>query len=189
MRRLHEYGSSVLIKLATLLALFALAGCQTGSGLQIDDLNKLPTHVDGAADAQIISLHTRLSKDGVRVITIGQDYLLMIPSTLIFPDQSPQLTWGSYQLLNDVACYLQEFRKITVNVSAFSSKYVSPQREHALTLARARAVTDYLWSQDIDSRFIFTQGLGSDKPVGAFKQNGDDSPVSRIEITFRRAVA
>ncbi len=188
MRRSHDCCSGVSTKLVALLALLVLAGCQPHSRLN-DDINKLPTHVDGASDVQIIALQTRLSKDGVRVITMGQDYLVSIPATLIFPDQSPQLTWGSYQLLNDVVCYLQQFRKITVNVTAYSSQYVSPQREHALTLARARTVAEYLWSQEIDSRFIFTQGLGSDKPKGAFKQKGDDSPISRIEITFRRAVA
>lgn len=177
------------VKLAALLILLSLAGCHSHTVRLNDEPIKLPTHVDGASDREIMALQTRLNKDGVRVITIGQDYLLSVPSALLFATQSPRLTWESYGVLNDVVCYLREFRKINVNVSAFSSKYVSPQREHALTLARARAVADYLWSQDIDSRFIFTQGLGSDKPMGAFKQFGDGSPVSRIEITFRRAVA
>ena len=66
---------------------------------------------------------------------------------------------------------------------------MSPKREHALTQARAREVADYLWSQGIDTRFIFTQGSGSDKPIGAFIERGDASPNSRIEITFRQAVA
>jgi len=189
LRRLHDYCSGKLPKLAAFLAFLAVAGCQNHAGMQMDDVDKLPTHVDGAYDPQIIALQAKLAKDGVHVISMGQDYLLIIPSALIFPDQSPQLTWGSYQLLNDVVCYLQQFRKINVNVNAYSSKYVSPQREHTLTLARARTVAEYLWSQDIDSRFIFTQGLGSDKPIGTFSQQGDDSAISRIEITFRRAVA
>ena len=50
-------------------------------------------------------------------------------------------------------------------------------------------VGEYFWSQGIDSRFIFTQGLGSDKPVVSFTQGGDSSPNARIEITFRDAVA
>lgn len=189
MKRSRDFCFGKRVKLAALLVLGILVGCQPNPGHNVGDINSLPTHVDGASDARIMALQTRLNKDGVRVITIGQDYLLIIPSALVFANQSPQLTWDSYQILNDIVCYLQEFRKINVNVSAFSSKFVSAQREHALTLARARAVADYLWSQDINSRFIFTQGLGSDKPMGAFKQNGDDSPISRIEITFRRAIA
>ena len=188
MRRSHDYCSGQPVRLTTLLVLLSLAGCHH-STQPVDDTIKLPTTVAGASDKQIIALQTRLNKSGARVITIGQDYLVSIPSALLFATQSPQLTWDSYGLLNDVVCYLREFRKINVNVRAFSSKYVSPQREHALTLTRARAVAEYLWTQDVDTRFIFTQGLGSDKPMGAFKQYGDGSPVSRIEITFRRAVA
>ncbi len=167
-----------------------LSGCQQMRSPQpVFEANKLPTHVDGASDKQIISLQNRLEKNGVRVITMGQDYMVSIPSKLIFARQSPRLTWESYGILNDVVCYLQQFRKINVNVTAFSTKYVSERREHALTLTRARAVGDYLWSQDIDTRFIFTQGLASDKPKGAFTQYEDGSTLSRVEITFRRAVA
>ena len=171
------------------MALFipiCLVGCQPNMQ---QSMSNLPTHVAGASDAQINAWQTQLTKNGARVITMGQDYLVSIPSHLLFATQSPQLTWGSYQLLNDLVCFLREFRTINVNIRAYSSKYVSPKRERALTEARARAVAEYLWSQEIDTRFIFTQGVGSDKPMGAFKQYGDGSPVSRIEITFRRAVA
>jgi intracellular multiplication protein IcmN len=63
------------------------------------------------------------------------------------------------------------------------------QRERALTLARSRVVGEYLWSQGIDSRLIFTAGLGSDKPITRFSPSGDVSPNARVEITFRDAVA
>ena len=171
------------------LAVLALTGCHRNAARLYDETVKLPTHVTGASDTQIIALQKQLSQKGVRIITMGQNYLITIPSRLLFTTQSPQLTWKSYDILNDVVCYLRQFRKININVRVFSSKYLSPQREQALTEARARNVADYLWSQDVDTRFIFTQGLGSDKPLGAFKQYGDGSPVSRVEITFRRAVA
>ena len=150
---------------------------------------KLPYKVNGASDRTIEVMESRLNRKGIRVITVGQDYMMSIPSSVLFPSESPQLSWDSYALLNAIACYLKEFRKIAINVTAFSNKCVSAQRDRALTLARARAVGDYLWSQGVDSRFIFTQGLGSDKPIVAFAEKGDNSPNSRIEITFRNAVA
>lgn len=66
---------------------------------------------------------------------------------------------------------------------------MSVKRERALTLARSRVVSEYLWSQGVDSRIIFTQGLGSDKPITSYTLGGDRSPNARVEITFRRAVA
>ncbi|WP_425339218.1 type IVB secretion system protein IcmN/DotK [Legionella israelensis] len=148
----------------------------------------LPCKVYGASDEAIIKMQASLNKSGVRVITIGQNYLISIPSVMLFADQSPRLRWASYALLNNVACYLKQFRKVAITITGYSSKCVSYQRERALTLARTRAVGDYLWSQDINSRFIFTQGLGSDKPLMSYSAGGDASPNSRIEITFRRAI-
>lgn len=170
-----------------LLVMFISVGCHRYQAPTTDE-SKLPTRVDGASDRVIKKMQNDLVREGARVITMGQNYLISIPSALLFADQSPKINWGAYALLNDVACYLQQFRKITVQVNAFSTPYVSCRREHALTLARANAVADYLWSQGIDSRFIFSKGVGIDKPIIAFAKRGDISQNSRIEITFRRAV-
>jgi intracellular multiplication protein IcmN len=129
-----------------------------------------------------------LNKKGVKVVTIGQNYMISIPASALFADQSPRIYWGAYPLLNEIATFLLQFRKVAITITSFSSKYVSVQRERALTLARSRVVADYLWSQGVDSRFIFTQGLGSDKPITAYTMGGDQSPNARIEITFRNAV-
>lgn len=148
----------------------------------------LPKIVIGASDPSVIKMQDNFRKKGIKVITIGQDYLIAIPSNFLFPEQSPRLTWGSYGVLNDVVCFMKKFRKVAVNVTGYSSKYQSAQREHSLTLTRARVVADYLWSQGIDSRFIFTEGAGSDKPIVVNSNGGDRSPNSRIEITFRDAI-
>nr|WP_302473901.1 type IVB secretion system protein IcmN/DotK [Legionella sp. PL877] len=174
---------------AVLLALLLLlAGCTGRPYIIRDDDPQLPRKVAGTSDKAVIGLQKSLAKCGVKVVTIGSDYLISIPSAALFPDQSPRLTWASYGLLNNVVKFLKQFRKVAVHVTSYSSKYVSPKREHALTLARSRAVADYLWSQGIDSRFIFTVGAGSDKPIMAYTQGGDKSPNSRIEITFRDAI-
>lgn len=168
-----------------------LSGCdlRTKQMLNSGASSKLPYKVATASDPAIMKMPKQLSQNGVKVITMGQDYLITIPSTLLFASESPRVKWDSYPLLNDVACFLRQFRKININITSYSGKCGSPQRERALTLARARAVGDYLWSQDIDSRFIFTQGLGSDKPIVGNNQGGDKQLSSRIEITFRDAVA
>ncbi|WP_242604573.1 type IVB secretion system protein IcmN/DotK [Legionella fairfieldensis] len=187
MKRLRVGSRSFSTWCAPLLAFLLLLGCGTKI-YQPEEGPRLPRKVDGTDDKAVIALQKMLARCGVKVITIGQDYLISIPSPLLFPSQSPQLTWASYGLLNKVVRFLKQFRKVAVNVTSFSSKYVSSKREHALTLARARAVADYLWSQGIDSRFIFTEGMGSDKPIMGYSQGGDISPNSRIEITFRDAI-
>lgn len=149
----------------------------------------LPKKVYGASDKQIVKMQYALNKQNVKVIAIGQNYLVSIPSAYLFADQSPRLRWGSYAVLNDVVAYLKQFRKVSVFVDSYSGAYMSAKRERALTQARATAVGNYLHDQGIDTRLIFTEGHGSDKPIMRTKVGGDGSFNSRIEITFRRQVA
>lgn len=153
------------------------------------DINALPRKVNNASDAVVMKTSESLRKKGIDVITIGQDYMIAIPSKNLFPKESPQLSWGSFAVLNEIACYLKQFRKIDIYITAYSGKYRSRQRQESLTDARSRTIGNYLWSQGVDSRFIFTRGRGSDKPIVSFFKEGDDSINSRIEITFRDAVA
>ena len=154
----------------------------------VDDSPGLPVQGVRSSERMIIALQKKMSQEGIRVITLGQNYLISIPSSVIFHNQSPEIKWGSYAVLNDVACYLQQFRKISININSFSSCYKSKHRAYALTLARARVLGDYLGSQGLDSRFIFTRGLGNGTYIVEHAKEDDFSPNSRIEITFRSAV-
>ena len=178
----------IIALVATLVA--CLAACQGTTPTIIQNEARLPEQV-ALGDAEIIMLEHKLAEKGVQIVSIGQDYLLSVPAATLFGDQSPHLTWASYDELNEIACYLRQFRKVGVSVTAYTSPYVSPHREHALSEARAREVANYLWSQGIDSRLIFADGLASVKPLlrKASLKLGDKSPNSRIEITFRRAIA
>lgn len=178
-----------LCRIGALITLLMLGSCNRDSYIPERVEPQLPCKVRGACDATVIKLMSTLNKSGIKVVSIGQDYLISIPAQALFADQTPHLTWGSYGLLNTVALFLKQFRKVAINVTSYSSKYVSVKRERALTIARSRVVGEYLWSQGIDSRFIFTAGLGSDKPIVSLQEGGDSSPNARIEITFRDAVA
>ena len=150
---------------------------------------KLPTNVHDGSDAAITTLYKKLTDEGLQIKTMGQMYLISVPARLIFAEQSPQIKWNSYQVLNDIVCYLQLFRKITVHVNAFGSCHRSRNRTYALTLARAKAVGDYLWEQNIETRMVFTEGVGDDKPIVAKADCTDSSANARIEIVFRQLVA
>ena len=168
--------------------LMCLTACQPNLPPSIvQNEPQLPQQV-ALGDAEIIALEQRLTQQGIQITSIGQDYLLSVPARSLFGDQSPRLTRESYKQLNDIACYLRQFRTVGLNVAAFTSRYVSPKREHALSLARAHTVANYLWSQGIESRLLFTQGMGSDKPIVTTSRQGDKSPNARVEITFRRTI-
>lgn len=176
--------------IALLLTTLLLVGCYRSTPFRPleDGSLSLPKRVDHTSKKEIASLQKKLNSQGAVVITIGQDYLISLPTPALFPNHSPRLTWGSYGLLNTVACYLQHYRKVAITITSYTGRYVSVKREHALTLARSRAVANYLWSQGIDSRLMFVEGAGADKPISAITQGDDRSANSRVEITFRDAI-
>lgn len=189
MRLVRSNNLMLIFRAIALVALILLSACHRSTYVPEKEDPKLPCKVLGACDKTIILYMKRFNKRGIQVITIGQEYMVSIPASYLFYDQSPRLRWSAYGLLNEVSTFIKQFRKIEIDITSFSSKYKSNQRERALTIARSRAVGSYLWSQGVDSRFIFTQGLGSEKPIIGYSQGGDKSPNARVEITFRRAVA
>lgn len=179
---------SVILRINFILLIFILiSGCNSSKPL-IADSHNLPKHIAGSTDAQIAKLEQILTSKGVKIITIGQMKLISVPSHLIFHEESPRIKWSSYELLNEVAEYLCKFRKISLEVTAYNDCYLSKKRTKSLTLARSREIANYLWSQNVRTRLIFTRGKGNDKPIVAHTNCSDISPNSRIEIIFRRAI-
>lgn len=171
------------------LLCWGLLGCHTNVPHGIDDTLPLPTRVDAISDAQIVALRRKLDEKKIHVINMGDAYMISIPASAVFANESPKIRWNAYQTLDDVICYLEYYRKITVQVNAYASCYQSRTRTQALTVARARAVGNYLWTHDIEARIVFTDGLGNDKPIVAGSTCSDSSPNSRIEIIFKQVVA
>ena len=172
-----------------LLLCWGLLGCHSKLTDFIKDEPTLPPGVNGTSDAAVADMYKKLTEKGVHIETMGQQYMVSIPATLLFADQSPKIKWQSYDLLNEVVCYVQSFHKVTVHVNAYTSCYWSEQRTHALSLARARVVGNYLWSHNIESRIVFTEGQGDDKPIVANTDCSDASANARVEIVFRQKVA
>lgn len=177
-----------LLLSSVLTAVLLSTACNRYKFVDEEAKPKLPCKVQGACDATIIKYLNTLRKRGVKVETIGQQYLISLPASTLFDNQSPHLRWNAYKTLNLVANFIQQFRKVAITVTSYSSPYVSPERAYALTEARSRVVSEYLWSQGVDSRFIFTQAMGADKPITSSERGGDGSANARVEITFSRAV-
>ena len=183
------FWSCILRTVCSLLLLcWGLWGCSSSKSFNPDPPT-LPTGVENTSDTAIADMYDKLTSEDVQVIAMGDDYLISIPSSEIFRNQSPKLKSDGYEILDDVVTYLQSMRKIMVKVTAYSDCYQSQDRTTALTKARAKAVGRYLWSRNIETAIVFTEGAGSDKPIVAKQTGLDSSPNSRVEITFRQVVS
>lgn len=130
-----------------------------------------------------LQLTQPLTSIGVQIINIGEDYLMIIPADVLFYPQSPRIYWSNYRVLNNVVAYLKFFRKVTVKVAGYTSVLGSEKRNAALSLARARNVANYLWSQDVDTRLMYIRGYGSHRLM--YGGHPESRLNERIEIMFR----
>jgi len=189
-KRVGLFRVGLLIGCVCIAMICLLSGCRRPPPpLNFEqDVYRMPRRLYGASDRVMARMVRDFNRGRVvKIITIGSDYLVALPSAALFADQSPRLLWSGRGKLNQIVMFLRQFRKVAINVTCYGSKYVSDKREHALSLARASVVANYLWAQGVDSRFIFSQGVGREKPITNYLGN-DRSPSSRIEITFRDAI-
>lgn len=146
---------------------------------------QLPSHKKERDPARL-KQEQLLKIEGVSVIQTGQYYMVSIPAGLIFAQHSPKISWGSYAILNDVACYIRMFRKVELEVDVFEYCHDTRGRIWALSLARASEVARYLVGQGVDGRIVIARGLGNDKPIMANEcSNASSLANSRIEIYFK----
>lgn len=166
------------------MILLLMAACH-GNGYVDEGPMQLPSHKK-ERDPYRLKQEQRLKLEGVTLIQTGQYTMVSIPAGLIFAQHSPKISWGSYSILNDVACYIRMFRKVELEVAVFEYCQDTRARIWALSLARASEVARYLVGQGIDGRIVIARGLGNDKPVMANDcSNASSLANSRIEISFK----
>ena len=144
---------------------------------------------ENVTDKKVVQLENELASKGVDIISVGQDYRIIIPANLIYYHASPKLIWGSYDTINLVVDYIKQFRTVSMRVDAYSQG-ADNEFSGALSLARTRTMVDYLWSQAIDTRFLYTQAHIMERSPNAWykdKQGKSDVP-TRVEITFRNTI-
>ena len=173
--------------ISNILGLMLLSGCQGSSQRFMPPPSKLPTHLP-PNDHIKLKMERKLAAEQIQVIQQGQYVLISIPAVLLFADQSPNIQLDSYGYLNDVACYLKMFRHVEIDVNAYDDCGDNHQRLLSLTRLRASRVADYLNTQSIDSRILFTRGLGNDKPIMKTDRLESHLANSRVEILFKEEI-
>ena len=143
----------------------------------------------GVTDTKVTQLENELKSKGVSIVSVGQDYRIIIPAELVYYYQSPRIQMESYDIVNLIVDYIKQFRTVSMRVDAYSQDK-DKNRAGALSLARARAMVDYLWSQAIDTRILYTQAHAMNRSPTACCESpsGRGDVPTRVEITFRNAI-
>lgn len=142
----------------------------------------------GALGAYIDShttLEDKLENRGVKVIVLGDQVMLVLPSVLVFNERTANIRLHAYSTLDLVSQYISRYPNMSVNVAAYTSACEAEAVSEALTQQQAAAIVKYLWSKGINTRLLSASGYGGQKLVAANKPDWN-SDNFRVEITLEK---
>ncbi len=131
------------------------------------------------------TLLEKIQDQGVQIVIVGDNLLMILPSDKFFYPNSPNRIHSSDQILMDISKLVRRYEKITVNVTAYSDTTRSPQRAVALTQQQAQDIADFLWANGIDTRILLAKGYGSAHPIANNASAYGRAQNRRIEIRLR----
>lgn len=144
----------------------------------------------GGALGAYIDAHTtledKLENRGVKVIILGDQIMMVLPSVLVFNERTSNIRLHAYSTLDLVAQFINRYPNMSVNVSAYTSACTLPDTVNiALTQQQAASVVKYLWSKGVNTRLLSASGYGGEKLIAANKPNWN-SENFRVEITLEK---
>jgi intracellular multiplication protein IcmN len=144
----------------------------------------------GGALGAYIDAHTtladKLENRGVKVIALGDQIMLVLPSVLVFNEMTSNIRFHAYSTLDLVAQFINHYPTMSVNVAAYTSASIAPEKVTlALTQQQAAAIVKYLWTKGVDTRLLSAAGYGGEKLITANTTNWN-SDNFRVEITLEK---
>lgn len=149
-----------------------LAGGIAGGAIG-DYLDRYVTEVD------------RLHKAGIRVIRVGDQVRVLLPTDRVFFPNTPVINPNYYPALTLVAKVLRAFHgKDTIRVAAYTDDLGWEKRNVALSKMQAQHIADFLWKQSLDARLIYAEGEGSTSPIASNETAWGRLENKRVVISF-----
>jgi intracellular multiplication protein IcmN len=144
----------------------------------------------GGALGAYIDSHTtladKLENRGVKVIVLGDQVMLILPSVLLFNEMTANIRSHAYSTLDLAAQFVSQYPNMSVNVAAYTSGSGAPEKVNlALSQQQADAIVKYLWIKGINTRLLSAAGYGGGKLVTKDTPNWA-SENYRVEITLEK---
>lgn len=139
----------------------------------------------GAYIDQTTTLADRLENRGAKVIVLGDQVMVMLPSFVLFNPLTPEIKPAAYSTLDLVAQLINTYPNMMVKISAYTGKMGSGSVNFALSSQQATNIEKYLWRTNLNTRILTAAGYGGCNLVA--KDDGSwSSPNYRVEITLEK---
>jgi outer membrane protein OmpA-like peptidoglycan-associated protein len=135
-------------------------------------------------DVQEAKLRQKLASTGVSVTRQGNNIVLNMPSNITFGVNSAGISGDFYQVLNSVDLVVKEYDKTLIEIMGHTDSSGSHQHNQQLSERRARSVSQYFASRDIQPLRLATYGYGEDYPLANNATEQGRSQNRRVEIVL-----
>jgi outer membrane protein OmpA-like peptidoglycan-associated protein len=138
--------------------------------------------VGGYMDYQDAKLRRFLEGTGVRVVRVGNEITLSMPSNITFATDSATLSPDFLNIMHSVALVLIEYDKTIIEVMGHTDSTGSEAYNLDLSKRRAAAVGNHLIGERINPMRILTDGFGEAYPVASNDTVGGRELNRRVEL-------
>ncbi|MBV8801695.1 MAG: OmpA family protein [Gammaproteobacteria bacterium] len=139
----------------------------------------------GAYYDQTATLADQLQNRGIKVIELGDQTLIVVPSSSVFNSATSNIRPTAYPTLDLIAEFISNYPNTTVKISAYTSQMGSDAVNLALSQQQAACIERYLLRRNINTRILTAAGYGGSSPVT--KDDGSwTNDNYRIEISFEK---
>jgi len=133
-------------------------------------------------DKQEAALRERLRNSGVSVTRVGNDIVLNMPGNVTFSSNRADIKPDFHEVLNTVSLVLNEYNRSLVDIDGHTDSDGPDEYNLELSTDRARAVADYLTSQQVNPQRLKVRGLGERHPIANNRTARGKSQNRRVEI-------
>lgn len=146
--------------------------------------------VFGGAFGAYIDSHTspidQLENRGVKVIVLGDQMMLVLPSAHVFKGMTTVLQPEIYSTLDKISQFISGYPNMSVKVAAYVTMAGPERINRQLSQQQANAIVKYLWRTGINTRLLCAVGEGKENPVVKDSLTSIDTYNYRIEITLEK---
>jgi outer membrane protein OmpA-like peptidoglycan-associated protein len=140
----------------------------------------------GAYIDSTTTLADKLENRGVTVVELGDQILIVVPSSRLFTYMSDQLQPEGYSTIDLLAQYINSHTNVMVKVAGYTNDTGSKRVDLALSQQQAKTVAKTLEAYHVNTRVLFADGYGGNHLVERNSLDWDNSENYRIEITLEK---
>lgn len=132
------------------------------------------------------SVEDQLQNRGATIVTLGDQILIVIPSSRIFEYRSARIKTDAYSTLGLTTRYINSFTKMLVKVSAYTDCLGPADVDLALSQEQSEKIAKFFVASGMDTRVLYAVGYGGTHLVQRRNPDWDGSDNYRIEITLEK---